>query len=263
MTQTRSSRRPFQSRALLILASATLVAGCGRRASVAVHIRAGLDSLGPLAGLRIVALPYDPNALRDSLAAAAPQPRPTFPDLTAQMDTFHPAGPVDLGTIGRRWGATRDSVLRLADSLQRGDRRAPGYGTAYARFRALYHRLSDLTAERDRATRALTGSQRALAERAGRAADSLRSWEERAYASYPKLARERVEAAGRPIMEVWTDSAGSAVLELSPGAWWLVARIPYQNNPFLEYRWNVPLVVHQFPVAIPITGLNATTGWRH
>jgi hypothetical protein len=208
-------------------------------------------------------LPYDPARLLDSLAAVAAEPRPDFSALEAELLGFTRPPPAADDSTDRAWRATQDTVRRLADSLRRVDRRAPGYAAAYGRFRQVYHRLMERSGTRDAALRALTADVRSLAERAGRAADSLRAWERGAYAAFDSLSAAAVRASGRRPTAAETDAEGWARVDLSPGSWWLVLRQPYPENPFIEYAWDVPVTVAGFPIRIPLTLENARPAWRH
>jgi hypothetical protein len=238
------------------------VLACSGR-TVPVDVRATLPDSEPLVGVTITALPYDPQRLLDSLAAADTVPKPDFSALEAELLAFErPAPPAD-DSNSLAWQATRDSVRRLADSLRGVDRRAAGYGAAYARFRRLYGRLMERSGARDAALRALTADVRDLAERAGRAADSLRRWERGAYAGLDSAAARAVGASGRVPQAAETDAEGWARFDLPSGDWWLVLRLDHPENPFEEYRWDVPATVSGFPIRIPLTRDNARSAWRH
>lgn len=217
----------------------------------------------PLAGLEILALPVNVDSLLDSLAAAAPKPKPTFPRLEAEMAGYQtvyraPAGP------GAAWEATRDSVTFLADTLRTINRASIAYREAYGRLRGLYDRLSQRAAARDRTLQGEMREDRGLALRAGRAADSLRRWEQLAYADFPTRLADAVRQAGRDAQQQVTDSSGLARLVLSPGRWWVQARVRDVSNPFEELYWNVPVTLTRLvPVVLPLSDRTARRRWRH
>ena len=233
-----------------------------------VRVSALLASGVPLRQFEIVALPFDPQGLLDSLAAAAPRPRPAFPELERRLAEYRP---VVRDTVPDPRGlaamlvaeATRDSVLRLSAALRRMDRTEPGYREAYNRFRDLYARYSSREAARETATRRADAADRRLADQASRAADSVRMWERVAYRDFPRLAQERAAATGRAPQRFSTDSAGRAALHLSAGDWWLSARLPDPANPFLEHYWNVAFRAAGWPFGVPLSPANAGTRWRH
>jgi len=230
---------------------------------VPVEVRATLADSAPLAGVTITAFPYDPHRLLDSLAAADSIPRPDFSDLEVELREFQRPETPDTDPAVFALSATRDSTRRLADSLRGEDRRAPGYASAYARFRRLYSRLTERAAGLQRSPQGRLADVRALAERAGRAADSLRSWEAHAYAGFDSAAAREVARLGREPAAAVTDAEGWAEFSLPSGTWHLVLRIPDEENPFIEHVWNVPVTVSGFPIRTVMVPANARTEWRH
>jgi hypothetical protein len=238
------------------------VTACGEQRG-AIHVQVSLARQA-LAGLEITALPFDPERLLDSLDTLAPTPKPTFPELEQELADFVPPDLRRFSAAAAPWRALRDSVADLAGSLGQIDRRSTEYASLYARFRTMYARLAQYSADRDRAVRELRGADRNLTERVRVAAESLRAWEETAYARYPALAASEQLRAGRAAHQSVTDSAGAAHLTLEPGDWWLVARAPVASNPFQEYRWNVRVrLTGWLPVKVPLFEGNRERQWRH
>lgn len=248
---------------LTALAAATVLVACsGQETHLELH--AFLSEEEPLAPMEITALPFDPDRLLDSLAGASSHPLPEFPELALEMADYQRPGEAALNNIGSEWHATHDSVTQLADSLNHVSHRSPGYTAAYERLRQLYQRLAQRAVERDAALREQVGEDRELATRAAAAADSLRVWQNAAYADFADLADSALARSGRDRIELVTDGDGNAELVLEPGAWWLIAKWPHQENPFMEYYWNVPLVVNALgPRVVPLYPGNLVTRWRH
>jgi len=230
---------------------------------VSVEVRATFAESTPLAGVTITALPYDPQRLLDSLAAADSIPRPDFSDLEIELREFQRPETPDTDPAAQALSATRDSTRRLADSLRGENRRAPGYAAAYARFRRLYSRLTERSAALRGGPQGPLADVRDLAERAGRAADSLRAWEAHAYAGFDSAAAREVARLGREPAAAVTDARGWAEFALPSGTWHLVLRIPDTENPFVEHVWNVPVTVSGFPIRTVLVSANARTAWRH
>jgi hypothetical protein len=222
----------------------------------------------PLAGLEITALPVNPDALLDSLAAAARTPQPRFLDLERAMEGFREdAGQPDSAGALRAtaaWQAVRDSLEEVAGRLRAADRASLAYREMYGRLRALYDRLGQRAAERDRAMQAGLGTERQLARRAEQAADSLRRWEQVAFADFPARLEVAVRESGRDLRQTPTDSTGVARFSLPPGRWWIQARVRDPDNPFVERYWNLPLTLTRLvPVAVPLAEGSAQRRWRH
>lgn len=254
--------RLSQKKTTAILAVLAVAPACS--AERALVIRAAAEGGVPLGGLEITILPVNPDALLDSLAAAAREPRPAFPQLEAAMATYRLRDRPAFGGLDPAWRATRDSVSALADSLRGKNRAAPAYRAAYDRLRSLNDRLAQRQAERDRAIRSVIREDRELAQRAARAADSLRRWEQVAFASYPERLADAVVRSGRDPHHVSTDTAGTARAEVPPGRWWIHARMPHPQNPFQEQYWNVLVTTNRLvPTGVVLSGANAAMFWRH
>ena len=98
---------------------------------------------------------------------------------------------------------------------------------------------------------------RDLAQRAAAAADSVRRWEQAAFRDFSRITASLEEVL------VTTDSVGRARVSLSPGRWWVVARVSDPDNPFLEFSWNVPVVVSSLvPIVVPVGDHNVSLRWR-
>jgi len=227
-----------------------------------IAIRATLDGV-PLVGLEITAYPFDPERLLDSLAGAYGEPKPDFSALEAELLAFVPPAPAPDDTDDMAWHATRDSVAALADSLNRVDRRSQGYRDAYRRFRQLYGRLVQRSGAREAARRDDLDPLRDLARRAGRAADSLRSWERAAYAGFDGAAATLITAGSRRPVTGTTAPDGWVALDLPRGSWWIEARLGHPENPFAEYVWRVPVVSAGLPFRVGLSAANAHLEWRH
>ncbi len=230
-----------------------VLAGCGGEGEVV--LTATLDEV-PLVGLEIVAFPYDAQSILDSLGRAAPTRRPDYTALEAELKDYQRKDSDSIANLSAEWAEARRAVAQLADTLNGMERGSAKYASAYTRFRTAYHALSRDEAGLEGRMRRELGSDRDLAARAGAAADSLRHWDQEARAFLDVVAGEH-GITGK------TDSLGQARLGLEAGRWWLVARRTDPENPFMEFAWNVPLVVSSMgPVATPLSGHNVTLRWR-
>ena len=231
-----------------------LLLGCGGEGEV--RLRATLGDV-PLADLEIVALPYDARSILDSLERIASTPRPDYAALEAKLRAYQRKNSDSIANLSAEWGEARGAVAELADSLNAMDRGSAEYAGAYARFKTAYDALSREEVALEGRMRRELGSDRDLALRAGAAADSLRRWEEEAHRDFALV------VAGLEPVSTTTDSLGYARLELAAGRWWLALRRTDPENPFMEFVWNVPLVVSSLvPVATPLARHNVTLRWR-
>lgn len=224
-------------------------------------------SLGdrPLEGLEVAVLPFNPSRVLDSLARSASVERPDFSELEAALLSYRLQDPVRFQASLAAWLAARDSVARLSDSLSTtGSRTDPAYRREYQRFRRAYAELLRAAGQHEGAIRELVEGDLELARQAAAAADSLRTWELEALLDYPLAAERALRDTGREGYWLETDHDGSAELTLAPGDWWVLARLPHPENPFAEYRWNVPLsAAWGLPLKAPLDSLNASLKWRY
>ena len=238
------------------------IAGCDGDVHLQVHVLAQHDE--PLAGLEVMALPFDPDQILDSLALASEAAKPAFPELEAEMAAYVPPEEAVLRGIGAEWIDAMAEVKHLADSLNRVAPTSPGYAAAYDRLRQQYRELAQHAAERDKDFREHMGDDRDLASRAAAAADTLRRWENENYAPFPELADSAVATSGRPVHRGETDEHGKLEFVLSSGRWWLIARRDDPENPFIEHYWNVPIRMSVLgPRKIELHIDDSTPRWRH
>jgi len=218
-----------------------------------------------MVNLAITALPFDRDALRDSLAEASGIPEPEFPDLETELVSYRRPDLSGLTEYLLPWQAIHDSVRHLADSLNLvGPDSSPQYARAFTRLRDLYPRLARSAVDRDAAIREQVGEGRELALRAAAAADSLRAWEAMTFAHFPELADSILTSLGRGSHCATTDNDGFAEFTLAPGRWWLVATWVDPENPFKEYHWNVGVVVRRFGSrTVPLFAGNGVARWRY
>ena len=257
-TPRRRTASPFGATAIALIST-----GC-QVSQVHIEVHASLQDGQPLAGIEIAAVPFDPDRILDSLTLASSTPRPSFPELEAELRAYRRPAENQIQDVGTAWRATRDSVRQLADSLNAVGTTSPGYARAYARLREQYRRLAQRAVERDVAFFERIGDDSRLAVRAAAAADSLRAWEQRAYAAFPAVADFALRHSGRSTHREIANEEGIADFALSPGPWWFIARTTDPNNPFSEYYWSVPAVLRAVgPIRIPLDRRNTTARWRY
>ncbi len=245
----------------LIILSALPAAACSPRDS---HL--SIDAAGGelvQSDLQVAILPFDLDHLLDSLAERAGG-RPRFDSLESELRGFQRANQPMVAGIMDEWIRARDSVAGIADRLRSLDHASERYRRLYQDFRRSYGRLAARSAGLDRALNQLTSGERNLALRAARAADSLRSWEQKAYAALPEAAAQKLAASGRRPIYLTIHQRGRADTVIPPGTWWLIARARHPSNPFLEITWNVSFTARMgLPVRVPLGNFNAGTQWRY
>lgn len=211
----------------------------------------------PITNLPIRALPYDRDAIFDSLATAYGTPEPEIPaDLLALRDSINVAQQ-QWSTMNARWGTLRDSLLSIRQQMDRIGNRASG------QYVVLFRLFGDVEREEQAAKRA---SDQAFARfeslqaRSQARADSLRlareQWAVAAFADYDRVVADRLRESRLQEYADTTDESGVAVFRgLRSGRWWFHARY---DLPFEELYWNVPVeVAGGDPLVVQLTRQNA------
>ena len=227
-----------------ILAPVTL-AGCGDPlvvAEAAITDEAG-ERLA-LGDLPLRLLPYDRDAIFDSLEAAHPTPEPPIPpEILAQQQEVQ-----DAQTTWReaeeRWSTVRDSLRILSDELTRmqnqGMRGTPQYAQAFERFGTLETAERQVNQQMEQSfARFDSLQQQTLA-----AADSIRvvrdMWGDEAFAAFTQVVQQKLNESGREELADTTTAQGTARFRAPAGRWWVYGRY---TLPYEELYWNVPIEV--------------------
>ena len=211
-----------------------------------------------LADLPIRLLPYDRDAIFDSLAAAAETPEPAITaEFQAQRDTVQAAKEYS-DQAEARWGIVRDSLRALSELTQdlsrRNLRSTPQYRTAFQRFNTLDAEEDRVKQQMDAAFARFTQLQSATSGRA----DSLRvareTWADEAFRDFDQIVEARLEASGREELADTTGAGGMVSFEAAKGRWWVYSRytLPYQ-----ELYWNIPIEVTGDSIHVRLTEENA------
>jgi hypothetical protein len=236
------------------------LAACGQPEVVvqAALPEEGAEGPAALADLPVRLLPYDRDAIFDSLEAAAAEPEPQVPaDILEQQEQVQVAQ-TRWRQAEERWNVVRDSLRTLSEGLQRmgqqGLRTTPQYRQAFERFgrlegeeQAVKQRMEAAFAEFDqlqRATLARADSVRVIRE----------AWAERAFADFPQIVEARLQAQGVEELADTTNANGVAVINVPEGRWWVYARY---TLPYEELYWNLPVEVTGDSTLVQLTPANA------
>jgi len=213
----------------------------------------------PLADLPIRLVPYDRDAIFDSLEAAYAEPEPQIPpELLAQRDQIIEAER-DWRLSEDRWSEARDSALALSRELERmgreGLRATPQY---QQQFRA-FERLESDSRQAQQRSQAAFARYDQLQRTFLTQADSVRlvreAWADRAYADFDRVISARLRTAGREEYADTTDAAGVAMFRGIPqGRWWIYGRY---TLPFDELYWNLPVDITGDSVGVVLNRQNA------
>jgi hypothetical protein len=211
-----------------------------------------------LADLPVRLLPYDRDAIFDSLEAAYEQPEPPIPPEILQAQQQVQQAQAEWRETEERWATVRDSLSTLSEQLQqmqqRGLRGTPQYGQLFERFGRLEAEERQVNQTTRAAFQRFDQMQRATLTRADSIRLAQEAWAERAFADFPAVVEARLLESGVEEAADTTGPSGFAQLRVPEGRWWVYARflLPYE-----ELYWNVPIEVTGDSVHIRLTPENA------
>lgn len=221
------------------LGGVTALAACGN-AEVVVQAQAegeGGES-APIAQLEVRALPYDRDAIFDSLKAAYAEPEPEIPDSLDDLQTRMAQAQQTWRESESRWNTARDSLQKLLDRMNGMARSSPQYRVAYLDFSDQEEIADAAESEYQQAFAAFDSLQKGYNTQVERLAARRQQWADQAYADVGDVIAARLEEMGLEEVADTTDANGVARLSLKPGQWWIHTRY---DLLFDEMYWNEPV----------------------
>ncbi|TVP57863.1 MAG: hypothetical protein EA351_05060 [Gemmatimonadales bacterium] len=211
----------------------------------------------PLGDLELQLLPFDRDAVFDSLTEAAPRPEPELSDELEERRQEY----IEVQA------AARDAEiewLTRRERLQEINREMEQYSAGETRYRELFNefedqedRLNAAEATMNRLFGELEELQATVLDQLQQARLQQETWEDEAFADYGDVVAAKLSEAGRDIGYDTTDATGMARLQLQPGTWWIHTR---HRLPTEELYWNVRVEVERGdPIEVLLNRSNAAT----
>lgn len=201
----------------------------------------GPDSvLAAVAGVQLIALPYD----RDSVIAALEAQSAAPARETHALDSLYGAFRAPFAAYAQaalRVRRLEDSLAAIRADLDSIPRNASAYRSLYLRFTELADTLARAQAASERAQAVLKRARDTLGGRIERLRAAHRRWEDTTYHGYDSLTTALVRSRGLTPIADTTDAEGRAAFRLLPGRWWIYARSWDAEDPYSEWYWNVPV----------------------
>ena len=238
---------------------ATLVSGCS---PTPVVITAELSSedategmvVTSLGDLEVRLLPFDRDAIFDSLTSVASRPEPPIPDSVLQANTEVATAQQEWRNAEVRWGVLRDSLQTLTTALE-------GLNRSQGQYRLLFSDFQDLEAEYtglDRMVTTLFNRFDALQKASIVAEQEItlirQEWGDEAFANVNEIMTIHQRASGRDILYDTTDATGTTTFDVKTGDYWVVATY---EEPYSELYWNYPISISGEAATVPLTRENA------
>jgi hypothetical protein len=209
-----------------------------------------------LSDIPVELLPYDRDAIFDSLEAAYPEPEPAIPaELVAARSEVQEAQQ-EWEELSRRWNTLRDTLQKLNTAMEQYSRGEARYVALFQEWQDFDDQYGGVEQEMEAAFDRFDSLQRGTI----RASDSIRlirqNWADEAFAGIGEVIQARLEAGGGEVAVDTTDASGVArELAVPPGQYWVHAR--YQMA-YTELYWNVPITVEGGePLMVRLTRENA------
>jgi hypothetical protein len=245
------------------LAAGLIVLGaCTGQVTVQAQLEGEDGAVTPLRELEVMALPYDRDAIFDSLEAAWGTPAPQVPDSLVELQAAIATAQNEYTEATSRWGAARDSAKVLSDRLSGMSNRMSG------EYRLMHRDFQDQEATYRQAEGVMNRAFERTKELRNRFTQSAQeystrreAWGEEAFVPVDSIIMVRLDQLGREVAADTTDANGIAVFALKTGQWWIHARY---ELPFDELYWNEPVTVARGePTVVQLTRATAEVRPRY
>ena len=242
----------------LALAGTIASAACG---PTEVTINAQMEVAGaegtdvrPLADLEVQLLPYDRDAIFDSLAGESDTPEPEIPAdlLAAQSQVAEAQG--EWQRLESEWSLLREDLVNLGTEMERLNPAEAQYRVMFMEFDEKEQRLAQVERQRDAAFEEFTSIQGSMIEQADQVRMLRDMWGDDAFADFGTVAQFMIDVSGLDPVVDTTDASGSVLVDAPAGQYWVYAR---WERSFDELYWNVPLTVEAEPVTFTLDESNA------
>lgn len=247
----------------LVMAMLLAAAACGP-AEVVVTMEVEMENpdgegmvVRPLSDVEVQLLPFDRDAVFDSMTAAFGTPEPPIPQELIEAREEVAAAQERWQAAERRWNNLRDTLQKITATMEQ-------YNRGEARYVALFREFQDFDSQLGRVERSMESAFdefTSLQQGTIRQSDSVRimreNWGDEAFAEIGEVFLAKARASGLTGVADTTDASGVARdnLKVKPGQYWIYARY---GLPYTELYWNVPVTVERGePIQIRLTRENA------
>lgn len=211
----------------------------------------------PLSDIEVQLIPFDRDAVFDSMATAYGTPEPEVPPELVEERNRVQEAQADWDAANRRWAMIRDTLQKLNETMEQ-------FSRGEARYVALFREWQDWDSQYGAAEREVDSTFAIFDEiQRGtlRASDSIRilqeNWADEAFTDVGTVFTEKQLMTGLDWVVDTTDASGVARgnLMVKPGQYWVHARY---ELPYTELYWNVPITVEGGePMTVRLTRENA------
>ena len=247
---------------LLLAAGSILLAACGPTQVVVTAELEVLDPatnemvMRPVSDLEVELLPYDRDAIFDSLTRAFPTPEPEIPADLVEARAAIQAAQARWRGMQDRWNTLRDSLNTITTELERYSRGEAAYVTLFRLFGDVEAEYNQIDRQQVAAFEEFTSLQEASNAQTQEIKVLRENWAAEAFADVDAAMLAATTASGlRMAIDTTTATGATNNLEVKPGNYWVHARV---EEAYTVLYWNLPLtVVKGEPATITLTRSNA------
>ena len=237
------------------------VAACGGgdvmvTAQLEQEMESGETESMALSALPVRILPFDRDAVFDSLENTYSEPEPAIPDSIFDLQDRVVEAQQAWQEAESRWSMLRDSLQAISNRMSGMDQSSDEYFTLFQDFNDLEGEVNALQEASDSAFQEFNTLQQRLNTSSREITIARQNWADEAFASIDSIFMARYEALG--LEERWDTTGAQGVaqfMNVPAGQWWVNARYDRQ---FDELYWNVPIEVENGEtVQVDLTADNA------
>ncbi|MSR22059.1 MAG: hypothetical protein EXR92_00625 [Gemmatimonadetes bacterium] len=196
----------------------------------------------PLVYREIELIPFDRDAIFDSLTAVASSPEPQLPqDLLMARDSSN-AARLRFQAVDADWVAIQERLLGINNEMARYAPAETAYRRLFDQYRGVQNTALGIERRRTAELAHFDSIQQVTSTKMEEFGALKRAWENQAFASYADILEEKVDDVGRDILYDTTDASGAAQFAPSPGPWWIYTRLTEGAD---ELYWNLPVSVER------------------
>jgi len=211
----------------------------------------------PLSDIEVQLLPYDRDAVFDSMANAFGTPEPLLPEeLIAERGRVQEAQQ-EWQNNQNRWNLIRDTLQKLTTALEQYNRGEATYVVLFREWNDFDGELGNVERQMNRSFENFTSLQEGTIEASNTIRMVRDNWGDEAFAGAGEIFLAKLRTSGLDAVADTTDASGIARqhLKVKPGQYWIYAR--YELT-YTELYWNIPVdIIRGDPVQVPLSRANA------
>jgi len=204
-----------------------------------------------LGDMPVELLPYDRDAIFDSLGAAYGTPEPPIPDSLLAAQAAVAQAQEEWRTAEAEWNTLRDQLQTISTEMETLSRDGARYRLLFNDFQDGDARLRQVERAMNSAFARFTELQQGTISELERVRLLKEEWADEAFAAVNQVIEVKLAITGLEPVTDTTNAAGMVTIEAAPGSYWVHAR---HELPFNELYWNLPVtLVGGEPVEVRLT----------